>query len=178
MRPVGNSKKATQTSSNTALQRFELESQLQNLTQRMDPEEESSESSPRRQAILATAELYRLAAVLYLLRACPTEGDDLARPAYMKQAFQVLGELEVATSPWPIFIIACESETDKQRMEILHTLDRMDRVRKIGNINTMRNIIETFWKNRDLNFDPNASATHRGDWLSLINYNTPVPWFI
>lgn len=158
--------------------RLELEVRLQNLAQLMAPDEEDSESALRRHAILATAELYRLATILYLLRVCPTEGDELACRAYVKQAFQVLSELEVATSPWPLFVIACESETDKQRVAILHTLAKMEDVRKIGNIYTMRNMIETFWKNRDLNFDASASAHHRGDWLSLVNLDTAVPWFI
>lgn len=156
--------------------RTDLDRRLQSLTQTLNTEEEAHEPPIRRSRILATAELYRLAALLYLQRVCPRQSDDELRPAYLEQAFAVLGALEVATSPWPLFILACESAADEQRLVVLRTLDRMDDVRKIGNVHVMRTIIEAFWKQFDFRADAAPGAQMR--WWDMVNCDTAVPWFI
>ncbi|KAH6884386.1 fungal-specific transcription factor domain-containing protein [Thelonectria olida] len=76
--------------------------------------------------------------------------DDATRTTYLKDAFNTLEAVMVASSPWPLFILACESQSEQQRIAILGVLDQMDDVRSIGNILVMRNIIEKLWKQRDL----------------------------
>lgn len=82
----------------------------------------------------------------------------------------------MATSPWPLFILACESQTDGQRIQILRTLDRMDSSRNIGNVLVLRSIIESFWTQCDLRADLPTSNPLK--WWEMVNYETAMPWFI
>ena len=82
----------------------------------------------------------------------------------------------MATSPWPLFILACESQTDRQRIQILRTLDRMDSSRNIGNVLVLRSIIESFWTQCDLRADLPTSNPLK--WWEMVNYETAMPWFI
>lgn len=126
--------------------------------------------------IQLTAELYRIAAVLYLRSVCPNIDATNQTPAWLESAFNVLAGLEICTSPWPLFVVACESQTDEQRIKILRALDRMDQHRKIGNIFVLRSLIENFWKQQDLQADGDRLRPLR--WWELMNFDTAAPWFI
>lgn len=123
-----------------------------------------------------TAELYRIAAVLYLRAVCPSVDATNQTPAWLSRAFEVLAGLEVCTSPWPLFVIACESQTDQHRIEILCALDRMDEDRNIGNVFVLRGLIENYWKQLDLAADEEKSRSL--NWWELMNFSTAAPWFI
>jgi hypothetical protein len=84
--------------------------------------------------------------------------------------------MEVCTSPWPLFILACETTTDADRIKILRVLDRMDNSRTIGNVFVLRSIIEAFWKQKDLQED--VRKPKHVDWRHLVNLDTASPWFI
>lgn len=169
-------------------QRAILEHRLNSLTQRLHPDEESSTTPFERTRILSTAELYRLAAYLYLLRALPEDGDNTSRFALMSQSLETLNRLQVATSPWPIFIVACEANDDDSRVQILRELDKMVAERGIGNVRVMKGIIEAFWKQVDLRADSagGSGSTGRGlqgqpsalTWGDLVKCDEPVPWFV
>ncbi|KAI1015282.1 hypothetical protein LB504_011140 [Fusarium proliferatum] len=159
--------------STSTLQRCGLAMRLYNLRQLLTPIESSDGLRPDR--ILTIAELYRLATLLYLQRVHPIAEDDFTRPVYVQQALGVLKSLDVATSPWPVFIIACEVD-EQDRVSILHTLDRMDSVRSIGNIKVLRDVIEGIWKHQDLLSI--GKAGQRVNWLQFVECDVPVPWFI
>ncbi|KAJ2979445.1 hypothetical protein NUW58_g7196 [Xylaria curta] len=162
--------------SNRAIEYKALESKLALLTQRLDPMHEQHLSRHDRTRTLATAELYRIATFLYLHRVGSTENSQDIKSAYLQQALTVLGSLEVCTSPWPLFVIACETETDDQRIKILNILDRMDVERHIGNVFVLRHIIESFWKQQDLQADSGRAGTLK--WWDTIDINLTAPWFI
>ncbi|CAN8105089.1 unnamed protein product [Discula destructiva] len=126
--------------------------------------------------IQLTAELYRIAAVLYLRAVCPNVDATNQTPVWLELAYGVLAGLEVCTSPWPLFVVACESQTDDQRIKILRALDRMDQDRKIGNVFVLRSLIENFWKQQDLQADGDKLRSLR--WWELMNFDTAAPWFI
>ncbi|KAI1332815.1 fungal-specific transcription factor domain-containing protein [Xylariaceae sp. FL0255] len=153
-----------------------LERQVASLTQRLDPEHESSLSRDQRIATLATAELYRIATFLYLENICNPEPSPEMRSAYLQQALGIINTLEVCTSPWPLFIIACETETDEQRISVLKTLDLMDDKRHIGNVFVLRQIIESFWKQQDLQADTRRMANPQ--WWDTLDIHLSTPWFI
>ncbi|KAI1750854.1 fungal-specific transcription factor domain-containing protein [Xylaria castorea] len=162
--------------SNRAIEYKALESKLALLTQRLDPRHEARLSRYDRTRTLATAELYRIATFLYLHRVGSTDPSQEIKSAYLQQALQVLGSLEVCTSPWPLFVIACETENDEHRISILRTLDRMDEERHIGNVFVLRHIIESFWKQQDLQAD--SGRTGGLKWWDTIDLNLNAPWFI
>ncbi|KAH9906819.1 fungal-specific transcription factor domain-containing protein [Xylariomycetidae sp. FL2044] len=151
------------------------EKQITSLTQRLDPRDADSLSQHERTRTLATAELYRIATFLYLQRASNHAHANESRTMFLQQAFEILRSLDVCTSPWPLFVIACEADTDEQRIEILQNLDQMDARRRIGNVLVLRSIVESFWKQQDLQAD-NARSQNLKWWD--IDLSIAVPWFI
>lgn len=167
------SRRGNKTSQNMLTRRFELHSRMTTLEQRLESDRECAEHDDQ---ILATAELYRIAGLLYLFRVLPLPGDENERTVYVSAAFRVLGNMPICTSPWPLFTIACEAGTDEQRMLILEILDRMDETRNIGNVFCLRNIIEVIWKQTDLRSA--ASVAEQAQWWQMLGLKTAVPWFI
>lgn len=153
-----------------------VENQIATLSQRLDPRAAILLPMSEQVRIQTTAELYRIATFLYLQRTCNTAHAEELRSVYMEQAFNALRSLEICTSPWPLFVIACETETDEQRIEIMQILDRMDDTRNIGNLLVLRNIIESFWKRKDLQADIGRSNDLK--WWDVVNLQTTAPWFI
>jgi len=154
----------------------DLRRRLLDLTQKLDTADFEHHTPKERTKILTTAELYRVAALLYLGRTCASIRKPGEASVYLEQAFDLLGSLEVCTSPWPLFVIACEAESDEQRITILRTLDCMDEARKIGNVFVLRSLIETYWKQKDLQADSDRPKDIK--WWELINFENAAPWFI
>lgn len=145
------------------------------MSQRLSPDEAANSTPVQIKDTSATAELYRLAGLLYLQRVVPTAGDEGRRAAYLQQAFGALRTVRVATSPWPIFIIACEARTEEERAHIFDVLERMDEVRNVGNVRVMRSIIETIWKQQDL-WD-SSDKSEAMQWWLCTECSVPAPWF-
>ena len=102
-------------------------------------------------AVLQTAEFYRLAALIYSERACRRKIRSSIEVAHLVQdAFSILGELQVCTAPWPLFIVGCEAETDHQRSLTLQLLERSANYRKSDNILWTKKLIKGIWKQDDL----------------------------
>ncbi|KAK8089901.1 hypothetical protein PG997_004862 [Apiospora hydei] len=153
-----------------------IEAKLATLEQTLAPDSTDKLSQSERTRILTTAELYRVAASLYLQRTTNSPQALEARSIYLTQAFQLLGNLSICTSPWPLFVIACESEADEQRIEILLNLDKMDKERHIGNYYVLREVIEVYWKQHDLQAD--SARQSQTKWWDIVDLNTAAPWFI
>lgn len=152
-----------------------LQDRLCRLKQQL-PSDYAQHTVKEQTKIRLTAELYRIAAVLYLRSVCPNIDATNQTPVWLELAFEVLAGLEICTSPWPLFVVACESQTDDQRIKILRALDRMDEDRKIGNVFVLRSLIENFWKQQDLQADGDRVRPLR--WWELMNFDTAAPWFI
>ncbi|KAI5858217.1 fungal-specific transcription factor domain-containing protein [Durotheca rogersii] len=153
-----------------------IQNRITKLEQHLHPADASILAPRERTRIYTTAELYRIAALLYLLRTGESAQNQDLRSMYLDEAFKALGRLEVCTSPWPLFVIACETESDHQRIMILQTLDRMDDTRHIGNVFVLRGIIESFWKQQDLQADSGRNTNIK--WWNVVNLNIPAPWCI
>lgn len=143
----------------------------------------STHATKEKTKIKLTAELYRLAAIIYLraVSCTTTESTAVNRP-WLEFAFDVLAGLEVCTSPWPLFVIACESLTDEQRIAVMRALDRMHADRGIGNVLVLRGLIEDYWKQVDLQAEVERAGAGGGRgtlrWWELMNFDTAAPWFI
>ncbi|KAH8671316.1 fungal-specific transcription factor domain-containing protein [Xylariales sp. PMI_506] len=153
-----------------------MEARLRTLEQRLEPLSATQLPQHEQAMVRATAELYRIAAYLYLQRTSNSTQANEIRAVNLQEAFRMLRSLSVCTSPWPLFIIACESETDEQRIEILEALDKMVDVRHIGNIYVLRDIIESIWNQQDLQADNGRSTNVK--WWNVIDMDITVPWFI
>lgn len=156
-------------------QRVVLEQKLQSARQQLSPDEVAISTEAEIKIASASAELYRLASLLYLQRVAPDTGDEARRATYLRQAFAALGEIPVATGPWPVFVVACEARTDEERIYILGTLDKMNEVRNVGNVRVMRTILETIWRQRDLQETSDTIETKQ--WWLCAESSVAVPWF-
>lgn len=127
--------------------------------------------------ILSTAELYRIAALIYLHSSVIRKPVGCPKLKLLVEiALSVLIKLGICTSPWPLFIIACEVSGDEQRVIILNTLEKMQKERRIGNVEIMRNIIEAVWKRADLNASTDMKT--RVNWKELVDTSRQIPSFI
>ncbi|KAH6691315.1 fungal-specific transcription factor domain-containing protein [Plectosphaerella plurivora] len=157
-------------------QRFQLEMVLQKATQRINPADVNTKEDTPTERIMATAQLYRLATLLYLLRAVPDAADEGRRRSYLNEAFMALRRTGVATSPWAVFVVACESRRDTERSFMLDVLDKMVEARNIGNIRVLRTIVEAIWKQQDIADNANSSPDASPTWPTT-DYGIPVPWY-
>lgn len=123
-----------------------------------------------------TAELYRLGALIYLHSVLSIPSDSDIIKDLVSKALAIFGKNGICTSPWPLFITACEVVSDEQRIQILDVLDDMQSERRIGNLEIVRGIIETVWKQMDL-AEGNCSSK-RIDWRKLVDMRKRVPSFI
>ncbi|KAI1389659.1 fungal-specific transcription factor domain-containing protein [Hypoxylon trugodes] len=153
-----------------------IESRITIPSQHLSPTDATRLPAHERTRILTTAELYRIATYLYLQRTGECTQSHELRTMYLEQAFQALGILDVCTSPWPLFVIACETENDQQRILILQALDRMDDERRIGNVYVLRDIIESYWKQQDLQAD--SGRVSNAKWWNVVDLNITAPWCI
>ncbi|KIV86538.1 hypothetical protein PV11_02141 [Exophiala sideris] len=159
----------------------ELRSRLENLTQNIviKPEQQSrSQSEVIDEArIHDTAEFYQLAALIYFRRQIlqlPPKSPSVQQ--LVESSLNLISQMEVCTSPWPLFVVACEVHTDEQRLQILQTLKKMELHRRIGNIGVTRMIVEAFWKQQDLLVHDNAKTVM--DWRNIVDMAQMTPSFI
>lgn len=127
--------------------------------------------------IRVTADFYHVAALIYfhhhvqhLASKHPT------MKALVRSALSLISQMEICTSPWPLFVVACEVTDDSERLQILETFAGMEQHRRIGNIAITRMIVETVWKQHDLANDDLVRSNI--DWRSIVDLKTLSPSFI
>lgn len=149
----------------------EFEKHLLSLHQFLTPQDSHSLVTENDPSILDTAELYRIAALVFLERVCRR------RPRYapevehlVKAGLTILQRLKVCAVMWPLFIIACEAETDEQRRIVLATFNISKKFRKAGNISWVQKLTEAVWKQDDLlTYSTIASTT-----VPLLRYGSSI----
>ncbi|PVH97578.1 hypothetical protein DM02DRAFT_730495 [Periconia macrospinosa] len=140
-------------------------------------------SQPR---ISLTAELYRIATLLYLFQTITTHFpastisssllttsltpssssspspttttatlpssslSDESR-ALTSRGLALLSRIPICTSPWPLFIIACNvTNDDAGRIAVMRIIERGGRERRVGNYGVVRGLVEGVWRRGDL----------------------------
>ncbi|TVY90697.1 Pestheic acid cluster transcriptional regulator [Lachnellula willkommii] len=127
--------------------------------------------------ILQTAELYRLASLIYLhTTLLPPPRSSSQLQSLVSRSLGLLEMFPVCTSPWPLFLTALEVNNDTDRVRVLHVLEVMQRVRRIGNVDVVQKVFETFWNQMDLR-DP-GHYDERFDWRELFDMRGRLPSFI
>ena len=154
-----------------------VQMQLETLLQIPGIVEDSTSGRVDEARIMDTAELYRIAALIYLHRSViRSSSDSDVLKDLVARSLKIIADLGVCTSPWPIFMTACEVIGDDQRIKILDAVDKMQTERRIGNVQIIRNIIEAVWKQADLH--PSQQGKTRVDWKSLLDMERQIPSFI
>jgi hypothetical protein len=127
--------------------------------------------------ITLTAELYRIAALLYLNQTAPpcTLSDNEAR-GHVQDGFAVLDQMDICSSPWPLFIMASAVSDDRDRIKIMGFIVDGARKRQIGNYAVIANLVEAVWKQQDLAAD--EKEDRKVDWRDVVSGDEGMPSFI
>ena len=152
----------------------QLQYQLETLRQTTAITEDDTSGQIDHTKVVTTAELYRIATLIYLHRSVIfTPQTSPAMQKLVSKSLSILTKLEVCTSPWPLFLTACEVLGDDQRMIVLNVIEKMQTERRIANVEIIRGVLEGVWKRSDL-----IGGTERVDWKLLIGDGQRMPSFI
>ena len=149
----------------------ECEQHLRSLQQSLTFGAPTSSVAGVESSVLETAELYRIAILIFLERGCrrkprsAPEVEDL-----VNTGLKILQKLKVCGVMWPLFIVACEAESDEQRTIILETFEESGKIRKAGNISVIRGLCEAVWKQDDLFTYSRAAAST----VPLLRYGSVI----
>ncbi|KIW66023.1 hypothetical protein PV04_08232 [Phialophora macrospora] len=159
----------------------ELEKRLyglsQNIEVRVEKPNVSSNHGVDEPRIRRTAEFYHLAALIYFnrqIRRYPTDSPIVQ--SLVLTALGLVSEMEVCTSPWPMFVVACEVLNDDQRLQVLEVLTKMESRRRMGNISVTKIIVESLWKQQDLGLGEDGRA--KLEWRDIADMRDLSPSFI
>ncbi|ORX93487.1 fungal-specific transcription factor domain-domain-containing protein [Clohesyomyces aquaticus] len=154
-----------------------IRTRLQNLQQEVYILASKFMGTINRESVSTTAQFYRAAALLYLHQVMPGQsGADTEIRKLVEDGFALVRSMEVCTSPWPMFILACSVSSDAERLQALAILDAMDEKRRIGNVQIIKAIVKAVWKQQDLAL--NKKNPPQIDWRTLIDADTSMPSFI
>jgi len=127
--------------------------------------------------ITFTAELYRIAALLYLHHTGPPGTvSDMEACSHVKDGFTALDQMDICSSPWPLFIIATSVTDDRDRIKIMGFIVDGARKRQIGNYAVIANLVQAVWKQQDLAAD--EKGERRVDWRDVVYEDRGMPSFI
>ncbi|KAB5562704.1 fungal-specific transcription factor domain-containing protein [Coniochaeta sp. 2T2.1] len=105
-------------------------------------------------AWVATMDLLKLAALIYLKRASRNfSGTSPQIYAMVEKAHTLLDGLETFNLAFPLLIIGCEARTDEQRMRILEHIERAMRTSTLRSLHGLQNILQQIWVQDDLAVD-------------------------
>jgi hypothetical protein len=105
-------------------------------------------------AWVATMDLLKLAALIYLKRASRNfSGTSPQIDAMVEKAHVLLDDLETFNLAFPLLIIGCEAQTDEQRMRILGHIERAMRTSTLMSLHGLKNILQQIWVQDDLAVD-------------------------
>lgn len=101
------------------------------------------------------ADLFRLAAIIYLLRMAKGEPENSkCLASAMDQAFEILDQIEYCDRPWPLFIIGLESRTEERRARMLQVLESSVKRRPLGSMTLVNRMVPDAWTQQDLREAP------------------------
>ncbi|PON20692.1 hypothetical protein TGAM01_v210477 [Trichoderma gamsii] len=105
-------------------------------------------------AWVATIELFKLAALIYLRRASRNfSGSTPQIDAMIDKAHILLDDLGSFNPTFPLLIIGCEARTDEQRRRILRQIERAMATSSLRSLRELQSILQHIWVQDDLAVD-------------------------
>lgn len=138
---------------------------------------DSNTTSNSTTAWVATIELLKLAALIYLKRASQNfSGISPEIDAMVEKAHTLLGDLKTFNLAFPLLIIGCEARTDEQRMKILKHVGRAMRSSTLRSLHGLQYILQQMWVQDDLAVDYDLDYLEKLDAI-ISSYQT-LPSFV
>ena len=130
-----------------------LENRITNIIP-LAPEGISDTMSGLNTTWVATMELFKLAALIYLKRASRNfSGTYPQIDAMVERAYILLDDLETSNPAFSLLIIGCEARADEQRMRILEHIERAIKTSGLRSLHGLQNILQQIWVQDDLAVD-------------------------
>ena len=154
-----------------------LERKLVHAKQHVPPAEPSNTiASSSSDNTADVAELYRLAGLIYLYRACKSLPSTSPRvKEAIESGFAILRNLTTCDRPFPLLIIGCEARTDEDRLIVLDLIRRSRAHRKIGNLGVAKRFVEAYWAQSDLDTGDALGYVQKFD--AIISASEMLPSF-
>ncbi|KIV78694.1 hypothetical protein, variant 1 [Exophiala sideris] len=147
-----------------------LKAGLEELEQRLPSAASSGqELAMRTPAVLATAEAYRLGALLLLYEVTTIQGTTrpwvncvisrMDRTRHIQSILKLVEDnfdamVHTAALPlWPLFLAGCCVDSDQDRLSVLRLFERTEQRKRYGNIPPARRVMEMVWRQRDLSME-------------------------
>lgn len=130
-------------------------------------------------AWVATMELFKLAAIIYLKRASRNfSGASPQIDAMVERAYALLDGLETFNPAFPLLIMGCEARRDGQRMRILEHIERAMEASSLRSRSMLglRNILQQIWVQDDLAVDYELDYLNKLD--AIITSYQIMPSFV
>jgi hypothetical protein len=128
-------------------------------------------------AWVATIELFKLAALIYLQRASRNfSGVSPQINAMVDKAHILLDDLGAYNLTFPLLIIGCEARTDEQRMRILEQIEKAMKSSNLRSLYELHNILQRIWAQDDLSVDYELDYLNRLD--AVITSYQIMPSFV
>jgi hypothetical protein len=136
-----------------------------------------SDQDDEGQGCLLILELYRLAILIYLDRACKTQLHSKAKSQkQIDRAFELIPLVDTCDRQFPIFIIGCEARNDEQRALILDLIARTEKGDSSRVFNHTPLLMQAVWAQEDLAMGEKTDYNER--LTSVISVCGIMPTFI
>jgi hypothetical protein len=153
-----------------AVDRFER--RLTNVKQYINQEGEMMTSD--QEETYKVGELYRLAGLVYLYRACKRlPSIDSKVKTAVETGLSILASLNTCTRSFPLVIIGCEARCDEDRLVVLDLLRRTLGCRETGNIAGARIFVEASWAQDDIHGEEELDYVRKFDAIMGLSKYRP-----
>ncbi|EHK47828.1 hypothetical protein TRIATDRAFT_291123 [Trichoderma atroviride IMI 206040] len=150
---------------------------LENTITNIVPLATSDTMSDPSRAWVATIELFKLAALIYLQRASRNfSGKSPQIDGMVDRAHILLDDLGSFNPTFPLLIIGCEARTDEQRMRILKQVERAMKTSSLRSLRELQSILQHIWVQDDLAVDYELDYLNRLD--AVITSYQIMPSFV
>jgi hypothetical protein len=124
-------------------------------------------------------EIFQLSTRIYLARASTKPGE---APADLEPLIDMAfaGPIRDCFCPhfFPLFIVACEAQTEERRAAIISLIDRTSRDSRVRNRDWLRNMVHSIWVHQDLHSDEDLLVDYTGAMDAIISSSDSVPSFV
>lgn len=124
-------------------------------------------------------EVWQTATQIYLARASQSPREEPANlESLIDMAFE--GPIRTCACPhfFPLFILACEAQSDDRRASILSLIGRTEDIPGLRSKVWLRHMIRSIWVHQDLHADGDLLVNYVGAMRAVINMNDTIPSFV
>ncbi|KAH6647181.1 fungal-specific transcription factor domain-containing protein [Truncatella angustata] len=126
------------------------------------------------EAYLMGAELYQIAALIYLERtSCNFSGQSIKIMRLVERGFEIFQQQDTSSASLAIFILGLEARSDEQRKFILDLIERNATRSNLRSLEAVSRMLQAAWNQDDLETENDVNYVLKLD--TIINSNNIIP---